>query len=118
MTNTGGSFDNGYVVEPASSLRPHQVTTGLTDLTVAAASEVIPGPNDYPLLYDLTGLHVLAAVAKIDVTPLSLDGSAIRPPAGTRARVLYKGRTLTSTKTGPGAPDPKDPRGRPLPPKL
>jgi len=55
---------------PSTSLRPHQITTGMTDVTVACASVIVPGPNDYPLFYDSTNTKVLAGVAKIDVTPI------------------------------------------------
>jgi hypothetical protein len=73
MTNTGGALDCGSVALPAASLRPHQVTTGMTGLTIACASQVVPGPNDYPFLYDQTNTVVLGAVAKIDFTPLPPD---------------------------------------------
>jgi hypothetical protein len=73
MTNTGGALDCGSVTLPAASLRPHQVTTGMTGLTIACASQVVPGPNDYPFLYDQTNTVVLGAVAKIDFTPLPPD---------------------------------------------
>ena len=70
MRNLGSAYDCGLVVLPASSLRSHQIMTGLTDLSVACASEVQLGPNDFALFYDDTNAHVLGAVAKIDLTPL------------------------------------------------
>ena len=73
MRNTGGAIDCGRNVIPASSLRSHQVTTGLAQLTIACASVVAPGPNDYVLFYDKSGTQVLGAVAKVDVTPLPLS---------------------------------------------
>ncbi|HEY4303324.1 MAG TPA: Ig-like domain-containing protein [Gemmatimonadaceae bacterium] len=73
MTNIGGAFDNGGVNIPATSLRQHQITTGMTGLWVAAASEVGPGPNDFAIIYDHTNTHVLVAAARVDVTPLPLS---------------------------------------------
>jgi len=73
MTNTGGQFDCGQVVLGSASLRPHQVTTGMTGITLACASQVIPGPNDYAFLYNSGNTIVLGAVAKIDLTPLPPD---------------------------------------------
>jgi len=106
MTNAGGLFDCGFAIEPASSLRPHQVTTGVTQITVACASEVIPGPNDYPFMYDLTNTHVLAAAAKVDVTPSVVLLSKPSPKSRTAPMVTSDGIRR----------DPKDPAGRPLTP--
>jgi hypothetical protein len=80
MRNTGGAIDCGRNVLPASSLRPHQVTAGLEQLTIACASVVAPGTNDYALFYDKAGTSVLGAVAKVDVTPLSalVSGASLR----------------------------------------
>ena len=80
MTNVGGQIDCGLAIEPIASLRKHQVVSGLQQLTVACASEVVPGPNDYAFLYDETNTKVLAAVAKIDLTPITEEsvGQAIR----------------------------------------
>jgi hypothetical protein len=107
MTNSGGAYDCGYVVEPASRLRPHQVTAGLTQLTIACASEVLPGPNDYPFLYSTDGLHVLAAAAKVDITPLR--SSSLRSPQRTIAPPSKHKSDLT-----PVARDPNDTKGRPI----
>lgn len=66
MTNTGGAVDCGYNVLPASSiLLGHQITTGLTGLTIACASVIQPGPQDFPIVYDLSNTRVLGAVARI-----------------------------------------------------
>jgi hypothetical protein len=73
MTNLGNAVDCGYVTLPQASLRPHQITQGMTDVTIACSSVLAPGPNDYPLYYDSTNTHVLSAVATIDVTPLPLN---------------------------------------------
>lgn len=95
MTNQGGRHDCGYVSLPASSLRPHQVTTGLTGLGIACASEVIPGPNDQILFYDSTGKIVLAAVAKVDLTPIS---------ASQAARTVLRSTKPASSLSAPSAP--------------
>lgn len=71
MTNAGLAYDCGYNTLPAASLRPHQVTTGMTNVTMACSSEIVPGPNDFPLYYDLTNTRALSGVATIDPTPLS-----------------------------------------------
>ncbi len=72
MTNTGGAVDCGrHTVSPAS-LRPHQITAGLTSLDMACSSVLIPGPSDFPLYLDQTNTQVLSAVATIDITPISV----------------------------------------------
>jgi YVTN family beta-propeller protein len=70
MQNVGNALDCGYNVLPGARLRTHQVTTGMTQVTVACASVITLGPNDFPLFYDSTNSNVLAGVAKIDVAPL------------------------------------------------
>lgn len=72
MTNTGQAVDCGYNTLPQASLRPHQITQGMTNVTIACSSVLVPGPNDYPLYYDSTNTKVLSAVATIDITPLPL----------------------------------------------
>jgi hypothetical protein len=72
MTNTGQAVDCGYNTLPQASLRPHQITQGMTNVTIACSSVLVPGPNDYPLYYDSTNTKVLSAVATIDTTPLPL----------------------------------------------
>lgn len=51
MTNTGQAVDCGYNTLPQASLRPHQITQGMTDVTIACSSVLVPGPNDYPFYY-------------------------------------------------------------------
>lgn len=70
MTNIGNAVDCGYQLVPPTSLRPHQITTGLTNLTMACSSVLVPGANDFPLYLDQSNTLVLSAVATIDVTPL------------------------------------------------
>jgi hypothetical protein len=74
MTNIGQAVDCGFHDLPASSLRDHQVTTGMNGVRIACASVIVPGPGDYPLYYDSSNTRVLAGVAAIDTTPsTSLD---------------------------------------------
>ncbi|MBK8247929.1 MAG: ABC transporter [Gemmatimonadetes bacterium] len=80
MTNTGGAVDCGYNTVAPTSLRAHQITSGLTDLTMACSSVLIPGPNDFPLYLDLTNTKVLSAVATIDITPISTTGRRMAAP--------------------------------------
>ena len=92
MTNIGNAVDCGYNVLPNASLRPHQVTTDMSEVTIACASVIVPGPSDYPLYYDSTNTQVLAGVATIDTThivalqaPLALSlsvGGAGATPSG------------------------------------
>lgn len=72
LTNTGQAVDCGYNTLPQASLRPHQITEGMTDGTIACSSVLVPGSNDYPLYYDSSNTKVLSAVATIDPTPLPL----------------------------------------------
>lgn len=77
MTNIGEALDCGYTDLPAESLRPHQITTGMTGVRVACASVIVPGEEDYPFLYDSTNTQVLAGVAKIDTTPIEATITAM-----------------------------------------
>jgi hypothetical protein len=73
MTNVGDALDGAVtgITLPEASLRPHQITTGMTNITVNLASEVVLGPNDFPLFFDSTNTRVLAGVASIDITPIT-----------------------------------------------
>jgi hypothetical protein len=73
MRNTGGAVNCGYTYLPNSSLRAHQVTNLVDDLTIACASVIEPGPQDFVVFYNTDQTQVLAGVAKIDTTPLSAD---------------------------------------------
>jgi hypothetical protein len=70
LRNTGGAVDCGYTTLTSASIRPHQVTQGVNSLTIACASVIEPGGNDYVLFYDTSVTHVLAGVATIDTEPL------------------------------------------------
>lgn len=71
LHNTGGALDCNYTTIPNTSNRVHPIMEGIDELTIACASVIEPGPNDFPLFYDTTNTHVLAGVAKIDSTPIS-----------------------------------------------
>ena len=84
---------NGTV--SGSDIRPHQVTTALNAVTFACSTEVILGPNDYALLTitEENALRVLAAVAKVDLTPLPPD-----QPGAVRSANAHVDRRPTTTK--------------------
>jgi hypothetical protein len=86
MRNTGGAVDCGNVVLPGSSLREHQVMEGLTNLGIACASVIDPGPQDFILFYSLNGQNVLGGVARIDTSPLVGTGTTA-PYAQTRRTI-------------------------------
>ncbi|MFD1096275.1 hypothetical protein [Salegentibacter chungangensis] len=71
LTNTGGYIDCGYTTLPSASNREHPIMDGINQLTIACASVIEPGPDDFPLFYDTTNTKVLAGVAKIDTNPVS-----------------------------------------------
>ncbi|HEU4989273.1 MAG TPA: Ig-like domain-containing protein [Gemmatimonadaceae bacterium] len=96
MRNVSGAVDCGYTVIPASNIHEHQITSGLTDLTVACLSVLQLGPNDFALVTSVEKPGaVLAGVAKVDLTPLAPPTN--RAPAAQRA--------LPAT---PAAPRPAD----------
>jgi hypothetical protein len=77
MRNAGEAVDCSYTLIPGASLRPHQITERLPNVTIACASVVELGPNDFPLFYDTTNTKVLAAVAAVDVTPIAVSSAAV-----------------------------------------
>ncbi|MDX1623132.1 MAG: hypothetical protein R3199_04040 [Gemmatimonadota bacterium] len=75
--NEGGAFDCGFTVLPASSIVDprHQITTGLTGLTIACASSMDPlGPNDHVLYRDTGDTENLSIVTTIDTSPITATG--------------------------------------------
>ena len=87
LTNIGADWDCGYVTIPSGSIRAHQVTTGVTSVRIACASEMQLGPNDAPLFFDTSNTHLLAGVAKIDFAPLPVGRERVirgMPAAGAR----------------------------------
>jgi hypothetical protein len=67
LTNQGGCLVNSG--EYAQAEGTHQMVTGLTQILMACASPMIPGPDDFVLFRAPTG-EVVGAVAKIDLTLL------------------------------------------------
>lgn len=85
LTNFGNVLDCGVgFVIPPSSIRPHQITTGVTSLTVACASEIRLGPSDLPLFYDTSGSHLIGGVAAIDAGSITAHTRINGPSAATR----------------------------------
>lgn len=95
--NTAGCMEVSSPV-PVTSLRPHQITTGMTGMTFGCSSNIVPVPGDYPLVYDANNVNVLIGVAKIDTTPIT--GAA---------RTTAVRRVIQSTGLK------VDPAGRPIP---
>ena len=58
---------------PGTSIRPHQITAGLTGLQIPCSSDMVPGPLDFALIYDAGGTQVLAAVAQFDRTTNAIN---------------------------------------------
>ncbi len=104
MENTGGAVDCGYNVLPATSLRSeHQIMTGLSQLTIACASVIEPGPQDFALFFDLSNTFLLGGVATVDI---STPG-----PSPARAGVRASGTPRAAPPNE--ATDPTSPTGRP-----
>ena len=106
MRNLGQSIDCGYVVIPGSNIQAHQITNGLTELTVACLSVLQLGPNDFSLMtsVEVPGA-VLMAVAKVDLTPLAPPAN--RGPALQRTPAVSptpRDPNVHSWGTGPATP--------------
>lgn len=71
LHNTGGALDCGRTVIPSSSNSDHPIMSGIDEITMACASVIEPGPNDFVLWYDTSGSFALAGVARIDTTPIT-----------------------------------------------
>jgi uncharacterized protein YjdB len=82
MQNVGGdeacSFDSAQIDVPATSFRPHQITTGLTSVRFGCSSVMVPVDGDYPLIYNAANNKVLVGVAKINTIPLGASSSIAR----------------------------------------
>lgn len=78
MTNAGGNFACSTADLSSSSLRAYQVTTGMTGLYVGCSSALTPGANDVALAYDASNEQVLAAVTRVDTTPLVQAAGVIK----------------------------------------
>lgn len=105
LTNTGATIDCGYNTLPQTSIRPHQITEGLTNVTMACASQITLGPNDYALVYGSDGVSIIAAVARIDVTPLPLAALAKSPaPLFSQSSAVPAGEDPVGAKYAKPAP--------------
>ena len=102
MRNLGSAF-NCAATFVVRSLGQHQITQGMTQLSIACASEILLGPNDFALYHDTSNAHVLAGVARIDVTPIPIG-----PTATTAAS---RGKTPTAIPTLDAAGRPVSPPG-------
>jgi hypothetical protein len=71
MRNVGNAVDCGNVLLPGTSLRSHPITRDMTDVTIACASVIELGPNDFALYYSRSNSQVLAGVAQIDTAPIT-----------------------------------------------
>jgi hypothetical protein len=71
MRNIGKAVDCGYNTLPSMSLRAHPITRGIENLTIACASAIELGPNDFALFFDRSNRSVLAGVAQIETQPIS-----------------------------------------------
>jgi hypothetical protein len=99
FTNIGATIDclqavtDPYPVIPSASIRAHQVTAGLNQVTLACSSQAVPGPNDFALFFDRGNTVALAGVAKIDLTPVGPIGAPRNrvPPAPARTGVTGTG---------------------------
>lgn len=80
MTNAGGNFACSSSDLSSTSLRAYQVTTGMTGLYVGCSSALTPGANDVALAYDASNQQVLAAVTRVDTTPLVQAAGVIKQP--------------------------------------
>lgn len=97
MRNVGLAVDCGYNTLPFASLRPHPITRDMTNLTIACASVIQLGPNDFPLFFDRSNRIVLGGVAQIDTNPITeLKNARLAPDDQTRLRILGE---LDPTKT-------------------
>lgn len=98
MTNVGNLINCGYNTLPFASLRAHQITTGMNQVTMACSSQILLGPNDFALYYDSSNTLVLSGVAKIDLLPLPAPpiSSAIRSgiPSGWKPTADAQGKPL------------------------
>lgn len=80
MRNVGNAVDCGYNILPGTSLRPHPIMRDMTNVTIACASVIELGPNDFALYYNSRNNLVLAGVAQIDTAPITeLKSSRLDP---------------------------------------
>lgn len=95
MTNVGDVLDCRtndpfqYFKTPSASLRSNPLLSGVSSLRYVCASKIVPGPGDAPFLYDLSNTTPIAAVTKIDVTPIV----GTTPPVASRGSGPVAGAT-------------------------
>ena len=70
MSFAGGDHDIFYNTLPAESLRPHQITTGMSSLTFGYSSRVATDTSARPLFFNMANQVLLGAVETIDTGPL------------------------------------------------
>ncbi len=105
MSNVGDFIDcietdgDPYPVSGPNSLRTHPLTTGVSNLSYACASQITIGANDIPFFYDIANQLVLGAVAKINVSPPN-GGPIVRPVPVAASQARPGSRT---TRSGSGA---------------
>jgi len=100
VAHNGGQ--NRLCTGTTTLIAPHQITTGVTSIAFACASEMdVLGPNDYALFRDPSTQAVIGAVAKIDLQPLSsnLVPTAVRG-MGPRASLVRPSTTVPASPTG------------------
>jgi hypothetical protein len=73
------------------SLKPHQLTTGVTQLSFGCASSMSLGATGTPVLLDGTMTFVIGAVTTIDVTGV---GAAQKKPPTLKATPMTKATTV------------------------
>lgn len=81
LTNSGGSIDCGRQLLPGTSIVEHPITTGMTEFAFGCFSEIIPGPNDFVLMFGQNGTTVMGGVAEIDTTPIAVTKVVARSKA-------------------------------------
>jgi hypothetical protein len=103
MTNLGNAVDcNGVVLPDSVIVKTSPIMAGIDSLTIACASVIQPGPNDFVLFYNagppantdtVPGRTLaLAGVAKIDLTPLPAPPAPIRLNASARGLTGHSAR--------------------------
>ena len=107
LTVQGDFIDCGYVTLPESSLRPHQVTDGMTDITIACASRLFPTSTDTPLVFGTCGETCAIIVATRPRSAVQSDTAAPSRNVDVSSRV----GAGSSTTPLPAPPNPSSPTG-------
>jgi hypothetical protein len=107
LTVSGDFIDCGYVTLDESSLRPHQVTAGMTDITIACASRLFPTPEDTPLVFGTCGETCAIIVATHPRSAPENDTAAPFTDWGVSRRRVFGGNSSVL----PAPPNPKSTTG-------